>query len=114
MSGLDFLVDFAATGDIEGVGLGSSPYEWDQIIGADYVDDVQKNQMRRDYGLIELTFWHTDGAWLCTGISVQAHRLWWETADLVPAMLQKKYGEFPRSGQFNALFCRCACICCRT
>jgi hypothetical protein len=103
MTELDFFVDFATTGYIEGIGLHSSPYEWDRTVGSDFVDDVQKKQLRRDYGLIELTFWRTDGAWFCTGIDIQAHRLWWKTPDLLPAKLQKKYGEFPRSVELDKL-----------
>lgn len=102
MKGLDFFVDFASTGHIEGIGLGSSLEEWDRSVGVDYVDDSKKKQLSRDYGLVELTFWRSEEAWQCTNISIQTHRLWWDSSQ-GPAKLLKKYGDFPRSVLFEEL-----------
>jgi len=102
MSALSFFVDFALNGRIEGVGLNSPPEEWAKGLGTDFVDDKSKSgkRMRRDYGLVELGFLRSDGLWACFLISLQAHRLW-RYPDGVPQKLLDRYGEFPRSIQFE-------------
>lgn len=100
MTALDFFIDFAITGQVEGVGLNSKPDDWSENLGADYVDDRRKNQMRRDYGLVELGFARVERTWRCATISIQAHRLWWH-ADNVPPKLRRRFGAFPRSIPFE-------------
>jgi hypothetical protein len=101
MSALDFFTDFAVNGHVEGVGLNSTPEEWTENLGPDFIDDKSKSnkRMRRDYGLVELGFFRADGLWNCFLISLQAHRLW-RHGD-VPQKLVDRYGEFPRSIQFD-------------
>lgn len=102
MSALSFLVDFALNGRIEGVGLNSPPEQWAESLGTDFIDDRSKSnkRMRRDYGLVELGFHRSEGSWACFLISLQVHRLW-RYPDGVPQKLLGRYGEFPRSIQFE-------------
>lgn len=102
MTALDFFIDFAVTGRVEGVGLNSKPDDWSEHLGAGYVDDKRKNQMRRDYGLVELGFARVERAWRCAAISIQAHRLW-RDANNVPPKLRRRYGVFPRTIQFEEM-----------
>jgi hypothetical protein len=102
MSALKFFTDFALNGQIEGVGLNSTPAEWAEGLGTDFIDDKSKSgkRLRRDYGLVELGFVRAEGSWSCFLISIQAHRLWQYHSN-VPRKLIEKYGEFPRSVQFD-------------
>jgi hypothetical protein len=102
MSALSFFVDFAVNGHIEDVGLNSTPEEWAESLGTDFVDDKSKSnkRLRRDYGLVELGFFRAGGLWSCFLISLQAHRLWRDDGN-VPQKLIDRYGEFPRSVQFE-------------
>lgn len=102
MSALDFFVDFALNGRIQGVGLNSTPEMWTEDLGTDYIDDKSKNgkRLRRDYGIVELGFVRKNGLWSCFLISLQAYRLW-RYADCVPQKYLDGYGEVPRSIQFE-------------
>lgn len=100
MRALDFFVDFASTGSIYGLGLASTPEQWSINLGDDYTDDVDKKQLRRDYGLVEVTFSRTAGSWRCINIAIQAHRLWWMPEN-APGKLRNKYGDFPRFTRFE-------------
>lgn len=99
---LNFLADFAIPGQIEGVGLNSAPEEWAENLGTDFIDEKSKSnkRLRRDYGLVELGFFRSDRRWKCFLISLQAHRLS-RCDDHVPQILVDRYGEFPRSIQFE-------------
>ncbi|ORT54576.1 hypothetical protein [Streptomyces sp. CB03238] len=98
MSDLDFYAHVATRGDVLGAGIGTTPAEWEARLGPDYLDDRSHGLMRRDYGLLELSFREDKDAWLCFGISVQVHRLIHDTAAVPPA-LQEAYGPFaPRVG----------------
>ncbi len=84
-----------------GVEAGPGGYwgEWEAKLGSDYVDDKVQTRMRRDYGLVELSFGEDKGEWSCFGISVQTHRLIWGEVSTVPVLLRTEYGEFaPRVG----------------
>jgi hypothetical protein len=105
MSAIDFFVDFAVTGLVEGIGLDSTLDAWSRHLGDDYVDDAKKKRMRRDYGVVELGFNRYGQQWRCVGIGIQAHRLWWST-DSVPDKLSRKYGKFPRVIKFDELIYR--------
>ncbi|NUL04174.1 hypothetical protein HRW07_13210 [Streptomyces lunaelactis] len=95
MSALQFCVDVLKTGMVQGVGLQSLPDAWEVALGSGYLDDVQKNRMRRDYGLIELSFLKSDGEWACIEASIQVHRLKMLPAeDVVPDVLVQRYGKF--------------------
>jgi hypothetical protein len=101
---LNFFVDFAVSGRVEGVGLDSAPEDWSEHLGKDYIDDISKSKkrLRRDYGLVELGFYRPGGAWRCFLVSIQAHRLWWDNHN-APAKLRSKYGPFPRVILFEDL-----------
>jgi hypothetical protein len=102
VSGLDFFVDFAASGRVEGIGLNSTLEDWSEHLGDNYVDDIKKKQMRRDYGVVELGFNRAGEQWRCVGIGIQAHRLWWTTGS-VPPKLSREYGYFPSVIRFDEL-----------
>ncbi|MEU6488083.1 hypothetical protein [Streptomyces sp. NPDC046887] len=60
--------------------------------------------MRRDYGLVELSFAEGgEGAWSCFGISVQVHRLRTGDASAVPEPLREAYGPFAPKLTFDRL-----------
>ncbi|MGW0314100.1 hypothetical protein [Streptomyces flavidovirens] len=103
MSDLDCYAHVAARGDVLGVGIGAQPAEWEGRLGADYVDDADGGLLRRDYGLVELSFQEEHGAWPCFGISVQVHRLRWDTESAVPAPLRSVYGDFAPRTPFEDL-----------
>lgn len=103
MTGLSFFSDVSVTGQVRGLGLGSSPAQWEQALGDDYVDDVRKGRMRRDYGLVELSFLQSEGSWDCVGISIQVHRLPLPHGDVIPESLFRAYGAFPDRISFSGL-----------
>ncbi|MET9680630.1 hypothetical protein [Streptomyces coeruleorubidus] len=103
MSDLDFYAHVATRGDVLGVGIGAQPAEWQTKLGADFLDTEDGSLLRRDYGLVELSFQEEDGAWPCFGVSVQVHRLRWDTESSVPAALRGTYGEFAASTRFEDL-----------
>ncbi|MFC8276592.1 hypothetical protein ACFUJR_29475 [Streptomyces sp. NPDC057271] len=103
MSDLDFYAHFATRGDVLGLGVGAQPAEWAERLGADYVDDVDGALMRRDYGLVELSFQEAEGSWPCFGISVQVHRLRWDAESAVPTALRSSYGAFASPVRFEDL-----------
>jgi hypothetical protein len=47
-----------------------------------------------------LGFFRADGLWSCFLVSLQVHRLW-RYEDNVPQKLLDRYGEFPKSVQFE-------------
>ncbi|MFD7459359.1 MULTISPECIES: hypothetical protein [unclassified Streptomyces] len=101
MSDLDFYAHVAAHRDVLGAGLGSSPAAWEAAVGADFLDVPGRGFLRRDYGLVEVTFMPTgDRAMACTGFGVQIHRLIHDrSATIVPTRLSHRYGAFrPRVG----------------
>jgi hypothetical protein len=110
MSDLDFYVQFATRGEVAGLGIDSHPAEWEAKLGSDYLDDRVRGQMRRDYGLVELSFQEGEGRWLCFGISVQIHRLVWGDVSSVPAALRNEYGEFAPRVEFDELAARIASL----
>lgn len=103
MTCLSFFTDASVTGHVRGLGLGSSPAQWEQALGDDYIDDVRKGRMRRDYGLVELSFLRAAGSWDCVEISIQAHRLSLPSEDLIPESLIRTYGAFSDRIAFSDL-----------
>ena len=97
---LDLLADIATRGAVEGVGIHATPAEWERALGSDFIDDRAKKRFRRDYGLIELGFWRTEGDWRCGTLAVQVHRLFHGAATLGPVSLRARYGDFPSSVPF--------------
>jgi hypothetical protein len=102
MSALEFYTDFVTSGLVQGVGLHSTLEVWTDNLGTSCIDDKSRSgkQLRRDYGLIELGFLRVNKSWSCFLISLQVHRLW-RYDDNVPQKLVDRYGEFPRSLQFQ-------------
>ncbi|MEU4837010.1 hypothetical protein [Nocardia testacea] len=103
LSDLDFYVHFATRGEVLGAGIGTNPAEWEAKLGSDYIDDRVQTLMRRDYGLVELSFDEDKGEWPCFGISVQTHRLNWGDVSTVPVLLRNEYGEFAPRVAFDEL-----------
>ncbi|MFI0267107.1 hypothetical protein [Streptomyces luteogriseus] len=103
MSDLDFYAHVATRGDVLGVGIGAQPAEWEARLGADFLDTEDGSLLRRDYGLVELSFQEEDRARPCFGVSVQVHRLRWDTESSVPAALREAYGVFAPSTRFEDL-----------
>lgn len=101
MSDLDFYAHVATHCEVLGIGIGSGPGAWEATLGPDYLDDAGKGRLRRDYGLVELSFSATDGRMSCFGISVQVHRLL--HGPCAPPSLVRKYGEFTPRAHFEEL-----------
>lgn len=100
---LDLLADIATRGAIAGVGIRSTPAEWERAVGSDFLDDHAKKRFRRDYGLVELGFWRAGDEWRCGSLAVQVHRLWLGTDTIGPASLRQRCGGFPSSVTFADL-----------
>ncbi|MCH0566505.1 MULTISPECIES: hypothetical protein [unclassified Streptomyces] len=103
MSALDFYTHVAIRGDLLGAGIRSEPAEWEAKLGTDYLDVSSPGFIRRDYGLVEVSFQEEKGAWPCFGISVQVHRLRLEGVSAVPKPLRVAYGAFPARTKFAEL-----------
>ncbi|MFJ9870150.1 hypothetical protein [Streptomyces sp. NPDC101165] len=101
MSDLDFYAHFATHCDVLGAGIGSGLAAWEATVGPDYLDDAGKGLLRRDYGLVELSFSDADGPLSCFGVSVQVHRL--VHGPCVPPTLEREYGEFASRARFEEL-----------
>ncbi|SMQ21679.1 hypothetical protein SAMN06272771_7619 [Streptomyces sp. Ag82_O1-12] len=103
ISDLAFYARVATRGDVLGAGVGMQPAVWETKLGADFLDAEDGSLLRRDYGLVELSFQEEDGAWPCFGVSVQVHRLRRDTESSVPAALRQAYGAFAPSTRFADL-----------
>ncbi|MFJ7336277.1 hypothetical protein ACIQU3_29360 [Streptomyces sp. NPDC101110] len=103
MSGLDLYAHVATRGDVLGVGIGAQPAEWEAVLGSDFLDARDGGLLRRDYGLVELSFQEEEGAWPCFGVSVQVRRLRGGTETSVPAVLREAYGTFAAATRFECL-----------
>lgn len=93
MDDVDFYALAATERSVLGVSVGSTLHEVEQVFGLHFLDDRQRNALRRDYGLLEFAF-HWDSRWTCRSISIQVHRLAWEADDVIPAVLRNEFGEF--------------------
>lgn len=101
MSDLDFYAHVATRGDVLGTGVGSRPDAWSASLGQDCIDDPGKGLLRRDYGLVELSFSGVGESLSCFGIGVQVHRMLHGRS--VPASLTEVYGEFASRARFAEL-----------
>ncbi|WEH38738.1 hypothetical protein [Streptomyces sp. AM 2-1-1] len=101
MSDLDFYAHVAMRGDVLGTGIGTPPEAWDASVGRDCHDDFGKGRLRRDYGLVELSFSRVEGSLSCFGIGLQVHRLVHGLS--VPASLTAEYGAFAPRVRFAEL-----------
>ncbi|MBT3159137.1 hypothetical protein KQH42_02260 [Streptomyces sp. CHA1] len=102
-SDLDFYAHVATRGEVLGAGIGAQPAQWEAALGTDYLDIEEADLLRRDYGLVELSFQKDDDAWPCRGVSLQVHRLSLDTDSEVPASLRDVYGEFAPAVRFEQL-----------
>ncbi|MFJ2777929.1 hypothetical protein [Kitasatospora sp. NPDC087315] len=77
MIGAEFIAETLSSGTVFGLGVGARLRDVESAIHLDHVDDVQgrrgKRLMRRDYGLLEVTF-GGEPDWECRWISVEVHR----------------------------------------
>ncbi|MBF4138121.1 hypothetical protein [Streptomyces albidoflavus] len=103
MSDLDFYAHFATCGEVMGAGIDTQPSDWETKLGADYLDDKSYGLMRRDYGLVEVSFQEDEVNWPYFGISVQVHRLSRGDMATVPAPLRRQYGIFAPRMKFDEL-----------
>ena len=97
-----FLADFAVSGRLDDAGIHSTPEEWQQVLGDDFIDDRAKKRFRRDYGLLELGFWRVGSGWQCGSVSVQVHRLWRDPM-IGSITARSGHGGFTRSIAFDDL-----------
>jgi hypothetical protein len=105
MTPIDFLSQFAATGEVLGVGLRSEPAEWKGLLGADDTAATEKSaaNWRTDHGIVEVSFHRVNQTWECYNISIQAHRLQWGRP-LMERVLSRRYGDpFPTGFDVNDL-----------
>ena len=103
MNELDFYANLVVNGEILECTLGHSLEAWESTLGSDFLDDRQKNRLRRDYDFVELSFQRVTQGWLCFGISVQVHRLARGNPEAVPAALIDTYGTFRSALPFEDL-----------
>ncbi|MFI0975958.1 hypothetical protein ACH4SP_02895 [Streptomyces sp. NPDC021093] len=105
MSDLDFYAHVATRGNVLGTesatGTGSGPAAWEAALGPDYLDDPGGGLLRRDYGLLEISFSDDEGPMSCFGFTVQVHRLIHYRS--VPPSLAREYGEFASRVRFEEL-----------
>jgi hypothetical protein len=103
VSDLDFYAHAVTRCDVLGVGIGSVPAAWEAALGSGFLDDPGQGRLRRDYGLVELSFSAAEGpgSMSCFGIGVQVHRL--IHGPCVPAALAVEYGEFAPRVPFDEL-----------
>ncbi|SDX09539.1 hypothetical protein SAMN05421504_102293 [Amycolatopsis xylanica] len=94
MTDLDFYARAVVDGTVMGLGQDSLPEDWEDRLGVNYVDDVRKGLMRRDFGLVEVSFQRVRGIWRCFGVGIQVHRLDRGVEAVVPAPVRAEFGEF--------------------
>lgn len=105
MSDLDFYAHVATRCDALGAGIGSAPDEWEVAVGPDHLDVSGGGLLRRDYGLVEVTFSPTSRSPMsCTGFGVQIHRLVHDhSPSLVPTRLSQEHGGFAPRARYEEL-----------
>ncbi|OBQ48256.1 hypothetical protein A4U61_24075 [Streptomyces sp. H-KF8] len=103
MSAFQFLIEVLESGAVQGLGLDARPEDWEARLGSGYIDDVRKGRMRRDYGLVELSFFKKGEIWQCFEVSLQVHRLAKDIPDVVPSSLIEEYGELESRVRFSDL-----------
>lgn len=102
MNDLDFYAQAATSGTVLGLGPGATPAQVEERLGGDFFDDRQRAVFRRDYGLLEISFYR-DSSWVCGAISIQVHRLLRGRVDVVPPVLIEEFGEFSARIKFHHL-----------
>lgn len=103
MSAFRFLLEVLGLGTVQRLGLDAKPEAWEAKLGSEYVDDLRKGRMRRDYGLVELSFFKEGEIWQCFEVSLQIHRLATDFSRIVPSSLIEEYGPFESRIKFSDL-----------
>ncbi|MFG1892517.1 hypothetical protein ACGFIP_00655 [Micromonospora zamorensis] len=100
-SHLDFFADFAVTGMVLGVGLGSRPDDWPGVLGSDFHEASWTDRhLVRQFGFVDANFHDGSGEWACDCVKVnpwQLHRF----DDFVPKAIGSRYGSFPSQVPFE-------------
>jgi hypothetical protein len=105
---LDFFLDFASTGRIFGMGIGSSPDDWSAVLGDEFGDFLaSEHELARQFGLIDAYFGDISGEWRCHRISVRPGELY-RFDDWVPGPVRERYGQFPGRVPFDEVADRLA------
>ncbi|MEU3981763.1 hypothetical protein AB0F77_16960 [Streptomyces sp. NPDC026672] len=99
MTAISFLARVAVTGNVAGLGLGSSADQVYDVLGGRCVADRRKKSLRLDYGLLEFSFF----AGSCEGIAVQVHRLSGGAERVIPDSLRSSLSGLSRTVSFEAL-----------
>lgn len=75
--------------------------EVEAVLGEDFYEEEFPGGLRRDYGLLELSFVRVD-EWRCNAVTLELHRL---TYDLEPGPgpLLEEYGPYPKSVSYEKL-----------
>ncbi|MEV8014851.1 hypothetical protein AB0O76_00505 [Streptomyces sp. NPDC086554] len=102
MTDIDFYVSAVTRNRVLDTPLGTPPEAWEAALGGDFLDDVHKKDMRRDYALVELAFIRSGGHWQSVTASIQVHRLARGIQGIVPAPLEQAYGPFAPRTRFDA------------
>ncbi|WP_374778051.1 hypothetical protein OG756_39775 [Streptomyces sp. NBC_01310] len=105
MSDMDFYAHVATRCEVLGSRIGSGPGHWAESLGPAYVDVPGGGLLRRDHGLVEVTFSsESPGQGTCTAFGVQVHRLLHDQGPgQVPAPLSRRYGAFAPRARFEEL-----------
>lgn len=103
MSDVEFYAEAVTRNEVLGVPVGAPPDAWEAGLGDDFLDDVQRSTMRRDFGLVEIAFTRRGGEWESMTASLQVHRLARVSEGVVPPVLVRAYGEFHGSLRFDEL-----------
>ncbi|MCX4534529.1 hypothetical protein OHA79_21080 [Streptomyces sp. NBC_00841] len=105
MSAVDFYAYVASHCDVLGAGIGAGPDAWEAVVGAGFLDVPGGGLLRRDYGLVEVSFSpDQQGRMSCFGFGVKIHRLLYDQSPgTVPPPLSREYGVFPSRAPFEEL-----------
>ncbi|MGC5290762.1 hypothetical protein [Micromonospora sp. DT231] len=94
-SHLDFFADFAVSGMVLGVGLGSRPDDWPGVLGSDFDEGSWNDRhLVRQFGFVNANFQDGSGEWVCDSVVVHAWKLH-KFDDMVPNAIGSRYGSFP-------------------
>jgi hypothetical protein len=92
----EFLATVIASGRFRGLGIGCTADDVDRAVDIDFIEDIDVagQSMRRDYGLLEVSF-DAGPQWVVTGFVLQLHRL---AADhsMANEWAERMGVEFPR------------------
>lgn len=106
---LDFYVDFAAHGDLLGLGFGSKPEAWAEKLGTGYWEGLHPGgQLGWQFGALDVSFDDGPAGWSTQFIYLQVHKLAWGKDFDLPRSVRDKYGDFTVAVEFDQLADRLA------